>query len=87
MCLPSPKIPDASAQIEAQQKALQAEKDDAAAKDMAFASAEAKRQQKLRRGRASLITQRGGGSNSLGILGDSINAPLGSSSNQLTTIS
>jgi len=88
MCLPSPKIPDTSAQIEAQQKALQAEKDAAAAKDMALAAAEARRQQRKRRGRASLIT-RSGGSGSLGILDDTVVSatglkPLGTTGNQLT---
>ena len=62
-----------SAQIKAQQDALKAEKEASqlAQRDseMKQAAAEAKRQQKRRRGRASLIT-RAGGSGSLGILDD-----------------
>ena len=67
---------------------MQAEKDAAAAKDMALAAAEARRQQRKRRGRASLIT-RSGGSGSLGILDDTVVSatglkPLGTTGNQLT---
>ena len=75
MCLPSPKIPDTSAQIKAQQDALKAEQESQEAKEMQQAKADALRQQKRRRGRASLIT-RSGGSGSLGILDDK---PLASS--------
>ena len=91
MCLPSPKMPDMSAQIKAQQDALkeQRESDLLAQRDseMKQAAAEAKRQQRRRRGRASLIT-RAGASGSLGILDDATPSytglkPLGSG----TTIS
>ena len=75
MCLPSPKIPDMSAQIKAQQDALKAEREaqQLAQRDseMKAAAAEAKRQQRQRRGRASLIT-RAGGSGSLGILDETV---------------
>ena len=78
MCLPKPKMPDYSAQMKAQQEALQAQKQEQAEQqqseaekkrdaDMKKAAAEAKRQQRRRRGRASLIS-RTGGSGSLGIL-------------------
>ncbi len=73
MCMPSPKMPDMSAQIKAQQDALKAEREaeQLAQRDseMKQAAAEAKRQQRKRRGRASLIS-RSGGSGSLGILDD-----------------
>ena len=69
--MPSPKMPDMSAQIKAQQDALKAEReaDQLAQRDaeMKQAAAEAKRQQRRRRGRATLIS-RSGGSGSLGIL-------------------
>ena len=75
MCLPSPKMPDMSAEIKAQQDALKAKNEaDALAQrnsEMKIASAEAKRQQRKRRGRASLIT-RAGGSGSLGILDSAV---------------
>ena len=90
MCLPSPKMPDMSAQIKAQQDALKAEReaDQLAQRDaeMKQAAAEAKRQQRRRRGRASLIT-RAGGSGSLGILDADVMPsytglkPLGSGTN------
>ena len=90
MCLPSPKMPDMSAQIKAQQDALkeQRESDLLAQRDaeMKQAAAEAKRQQRRRRGRASLIT-RAGGSGSLGILDANVVPsytglkPLGSGTN------
>ena len=90
MCLPSPKMPDMSAQIKAQQDALKAEReaDQLAQRDaeMKQAAAEAKRQQRRRRGRASLIT-RAGGSGSLGILDANVVPsytglkPLGSGTN------
>ena len=71
MCMPSPKMPDMSAQIKAQQDALKAEREaeqlEQRNTEMKQAAAEAKRQQRRRRGRASLIT-RAGGSGSLGIL-------------------
>ena len=60
-----------SAQIKAQQDALKAEREaeqlEQRNTEMKQAAAEAKRQQRRRRGRASLIT-RAGGSGSLGIL-------------------
>ena len=90
MCLPSPKMPDMSAQIKAQQDALKAEREaqQLAQRDseMKAAAAEAKRQQRKRRGRASLIT-RSGGSGSLGILDANVAPsytglkPLGSGTN------
>ena len=74
MCFPSPKMPDLSSQMKAQEEALKRQKKEAEQKalnarnaEMKIAAAEAKRQQKKRRGRASLIT-RVGGSGSLGIL-------------------
>ena len=79
-----------SAQIKAQQDALKAEReaDQLAQRDaeMKQAAAEAKRQQRRRRGRASLIT-RAGGSGSLGILDADVMPsytglkPLGSGTN------
>ena len=88
MCLPSPKMPDMSAQRKAQQDALKAQREaeQLAQRDseMKVAAAEAKRQQRKRRGRASLIT-RAGGMGSLGILDENIAPsytglkPLGSS--------
>ena len=64
-----------SAKIKAQQDAMKAEKEASqlAQRDseMKQAAAEAKRQQRKRRGRASLIT-RSGGSGSLGILDESV---------------
>ena len=79
-----------SAQIKAQQDALKAEReaDQLAQRDaeMKQAAAEAKRQQRRRRGRASLIT-RAGGSGSLGILDANVVpsytglTPLGSGTN------
>ena len=90
MCMPSPKMPDMSAQIKAQQDALKAEReaDQLAQRDaeMKQAATEAKRQQRRRRGRASLIT-RAGGSGSLGILDADVMPsytglkPLGSGTN------
>jgi regulator of protease activity HflC (stomatin/prohibitin superfamily) len=83
-------MPDMSAQIKAQQDALKAEReaDQLAQRDaeMKQAAAEAKRQQRRRRGRASLIT-RAGGSGSLGILDADVMPsytglkPLGSGTN------
>ena len=71
MCMPSPKMPDMSAQMKAQQDALKEERESEllAQRDseMKQAAAEAKRRQRKRRGRASLIS-RAGGSGSLGIL-------------------
>ena len=61
MCMPSPKMPDMSAQIKAQQDALKAEREaeqlEQRNTEMKQAAAEAKRQQRRRRGRASLITR------------------------------
>ena len=92
MCFPTPKMPDMSAQIKAQQDALKAQQEaDALSirnKEMKEAAAFAKRSQRKRRGRASLIT-RSGGSGSLGILDDKIQPsytglkPLGESFSQL----
>jgi len=71
MCLPSPKIPDMSAQMEAQQKALREQQEAESKKqrdaEMRQAADEARKAQRKRRGRASLIS-RSGGSGSLGIL-------------------
>ena len=88
MCLPTPKMPDMSAQIKAQQDALKEEREAELTSqrnaEMKQAAAEAKRQQRKRRGRASLIT-RAGGSGSLGILDATVAPsytglkPLGSS--------
>ena len=71
MCLPKPDMPDFSEQMEAQQKALKEKQAteaqaqlDAEMKKTALA---AKKAQKKRQGRASLI-RRTGGSGSLGIL-------------------
>tara|TARA_R110001632_G_scaffold6272_3_gene25473 strand:+ start:763 stop:1062 length:300 start_codon:yes stop_codon:yes gene_type:complete len=86
MCMPSPKMPDMSGQMKAQEDAIKAQQ--AAALDernaeMKKAAAEARRQQRKRRGRASLIT-RTGGSGNLGILDNSVTSsysglkPLGS---------
>ena len=79
-----------SAQIKAQQDALKAEREaeqlEQRNTEMKQAAAEAKRQQKRRRGRASLIT-RAGGSGSLGILDANVVpsytglTPLGSGTN------
>ena len=79
-----------SAQIKAQQDALKAEREaeQLAQRDseMKQAAAEAKRQQRKRRGRASLIT-RSGGSGQLGILDANVVPsytglkPLGSGTN------
>ena len=90
MCMPSPKMPDMSAQIKAQQDALKAEREaeqlEQRNTEMKQAAAEAKRQQRRRRGRASLIT-RAGGSGSLGILDADVMPsytglkPLGSGTN------
>ena len=90
MCMPSPKMPDMSAQIKAQQDALkavrEAEQLEQRNTEMKQAAAEAKRQQRRRRGRASLIT-RAGGSGSLGILDANVVpsytglTPLGSGTN------
>ena len=90
MCMPSPKMPDMSAQIKAQQDALKAEREaeqlEQRNTEMKQAAAEAKRQQRRRRGRASLIT-RAGGSGSLGILEANVVpsytglTPLGSGTN------
>ena len=90
MCMPSPKMPDMSAQIKAQQDALKAEREaeqlEQRNTEMKQAAAEAKRQQRRRRGRASLIT-RAGGSGSLGILDANVVptytglTPLGSGTN------
>ena len=90
MCMPSPKMPDMSAQIKAQQDALKAEREaeqlEQRNTEMKQAAAEAKRQQRRRRGRASLIT-RAGGSGSLGILDANVVpsytglTPLGSDTN------
>ena len=90
MCMPSPKMPDMSAQIKAQQDALKAEREaeqlEQRNTEMKQAAAEAKRQQRRRRGRASLIT-RAGGSGSLGILDANVVPsytglkPLGSGTN------
>jgi len=77
MCMPSPKMPDMSAQMKAQQDALKEERESEllAQRDseMKQAAAEAKRRQRKRRGRASLIS-RAGGSGSLGIL-ENVTAP------------
>ena len=88
--MPSPKMPDMSAQIKAQQDALKAEREaeqlEQRNTEMKQAAAEAKRQQRKRRGRASLIT-RAGGSGSLGILDANVVpsytglTPLGSGTN------
>ena len=88
--MPSPKMPDMSAQIKAQQDALKAEREaeqlEQRNTEMKQAAAEAKRQQRRRRGRASLIT-RAGGSGSLGILDANVVPsytglkPLGSGTN------
>ncbi len=88
--MPSPKMPDMSAQIKAQQDALKAEREaeqlEQRNTEMKQAAAEAKRQQRRRRGRASLIT-RAGGSGSLGILDANVVpsytglTPLGSGTN------
>ena len=90
MCMPSPKMPDMSAQIKAQQDALKAEREaeqlEQRNTEMKQAAAEAKRQQRRSRGRASLIT-RAGGSGSLGILDANVVpsytglTPLGSGTN------
>ena len=79
-----------SAQIKAQQDALKAEREaeqlEQRNTEMKQAAAEAKRQQRRRRGRASLIT-RAGGSGSLGILDANVVPsytglkPLGSGTN------
>ena len=79
-----------SAQIKAQQDALKAEREaeqlEQRNTEMKQAAAEAKRQQRRRRGRASLIT-RAGGSGSLGILDADVMPsytglkPLGSGTN------
>ncbi len=79
-----------SAQIKAQQDALKAEREaeqlEQRNTEMKQAAAEAKRQQRRRRGRASLIT-RAGGSGSLGILDANVVpsytglTPLGSGTN------
>ena len=79
-----------SAQIKAQQDALKAEREaeqlEQRNTEMKQAAAEAKRQQRRRRGRASLIT-RSGGSGSLGILDANVVpsytglTPLGSGTN------
>ena len=79
-----------SAQIKAQQDALKAEREaeqlEQRNTEMKQAAAEAKRQQRRRRGRASLIT-RAGGSGSLGILDVNVVpsytglTPLGSGTN------
>ena len=79
-----------SAQIKAQQDALKAEREAEQLEqrniEMKQAAAEAKRQQRRRRGRASLIT-RAGGSGSLGILDANVVpsytglTPLGSGTN------
>ena len=79
-----------SAQIKAQQDALKAEREaeqlEQRNTEMKHAAAEAKRQQRRRRGRASLIT-RAGGSGSLGILDANVVpsytglTPLGSGTN------
>lgn len=78
MCLPSPKIPDTSAQIKAQQDALRKQQEADALeqrnKEMAAAAAEAKRDQRRRRGRASLISTRSG-VDSLGILDMQVSSP------------
>ena len=88
--MPSPKMPDMSAQIKAQQDALKAEREaeqlEQRNTEMKQAAAEAKRQQRRRRGRARLIT-RAGGSGSLGILDANVVpsytglTPLGSGTN------
>ena len=89
MCFPTPKMPDVSAQIKAQQEALSKQKEEEQLAqrnaEMAQASATAKR---LRRGRASLIT-RSGGTGSLGILNETPTStgmlrPLGENFAQLS---
>ncbi len=92
MCLPTPKVPDFSAQMEAQQKALREQQEADAQKqrdnEMQIAANEAKKAQRKRRGRASLIN-RVGGSGSLGIL-DTVKTtssglrPLGENFTQLS---
>ena len=92
MCFPTPKMPDVSAQIKAQQEAVSKQKaEEQLAQrnaEMAQASATAKRLQRRRRGRASLIT-RSGGTGSLGILNETPTStgmlrPLGENFAQLS---
>jgi len=92
MCFPTPKTPDVSAQIKAQQEALSKQKEEEQLAqrnaEMAQASATAKRLQRRRRGRASLIT-RSGGTGSLGILNETPTStgmlrPLGENFAQLS---
>ncbi len=91
MCLPSPKMPDMSAQMAAQEDAIKAQETKALDErnaEMKVAAAEARRQQRKRRGRASLI-RRTGGDGSLGILDNTVRSsysglkPLGTNLNQL----
>jgi len=92
MCMPTPKMPDMSSQMAAQEDAIKAQEAKALQDrndEMKVAAAEARRQQRKRRGRASLIT-RTGGSGNLGILDNTVSnsysglKPLGTNANQLS---